>query len=157
MKISNPILFRENITNELHKKIKSSIDIAKQGEEMVYNQSIQMALNENINPSWTNTYFVNIYTTKIKNLMCNLQLWLNNTSAQTHYEWNPSLWEPYFDEIRKKELDTTNNLVAATDVFTCGKCKSKKCTYTQQQTRCADEGITTFVTCLVCDKKWKIN
>ena len=44
---------------------------------------------------------------------------------------------------------------ASTDNFTCGKCKSKKCTYYQLQTRSADEPMTTFVTCLNCGKRWK--
>jgi len=73
-------------------------------------------------------------------------------------------------------------------VFKCGRCKSKKTTYYQMQTRCevlllatsglrsradtfsvrfktslltqsqrrsADEPMTTFVTCLECEKRWK--
>ena len=41
--------------------------------------------------------------------------------------------------------------------FTCKKCKSKKTTYTQAQTRSADEPMTTFVTCLSCDFRWKFS
>ena len=40
-------------------------------------------------------------------------------------------------------------------LFTCGKCKSKKTTYYQLQTRSADEPMTTFVTCKDCNKRWK--
>ena len=40
-------------------------------------------------------------------------------------------------------------------VFKCGRCKSKKTTYYQMQTRSADEPMTTFVTCLECEKRWK--
>ena len=47
------------------------------------------------------------------------------------------------------------NIEASTDNFTCNKCKSKKCTYYQLQTRSADEPMTTFVTCLECGKRWK--
>lgn len=39
--------------------------------------------------------------------------------------------------------------------FTCNRCKSKKTTYYQLQTRSADEPMTTFVSCLNCDKNWK--
>lgn len=39
--------------------------------------------------------------------------------------------------------------------FTCNKCKSKKTTYYQLQTRSADEPMTTYVSCLNCGKKWK--
>ena len=40
-------------------------------------------------------------------------------------------------------------------IFTCGKCKSKKTTYYQMQTRSADEPMTSFVTCLHCQNKWR--
>ena len=42
-----------------------------------------------------------------------------------------------------------------TDMFTCGKCKAKECTYTQLQTRSADEPMTTFVYCTACGNRWK--
>ncbi|KAJ3487860.1 hypothetical protein NLJ89_g11672 [Agrocybe chaxingu] len=38
---------------------------------------------------------------------------------------------------------------AETDAFQCSRCKQRKCTYRQQQTRSADEPMTTFVTCTV--------
>ncbi|XP_041432986.1 transcription elongation factor A protein 2-like [Xenopus laevis] len=42
-----------------------------------------------------------------------------------------------------------------TDLFTCGKCKKKNCTYTQVQTRSADGPMTTFVVCNECGNLWK--
>lgn len=44
---------------------------------------------------------------------------------------------------------------ADTDMFQCGRCKQKKCTYSQLQTRSCDEPMTTFVTCTVCGHRWK--
>ncbi|KAI8323972.1 transcription elongation factor [Martensiomyces pterosporus] len=44
---------------------------------------------------------------------------------------------------------------AETDQFKCGRCKGRKCTYYQMQTRSADEPMTTFVTCTQCDNRWK--
>ncbi|CAG8584290.1 10470_t:CDS:2 [Acaulospora morrowiae] len=44
---------------------------------------------------------------------------------------------------------------AETDMFRCGKCNNRKCTYYQMQTRSADEPMTTFVTCTVCNNRWK--
>ena len=46
-------------------------------------------------------------------------------------------------------------LEAMTDQFKCGRCKSRKCTYYEMQTRSADEGMTIFVTCINCGKRWK--
>jgi len=44
---------------------------------------------------------------------------------------------------------------AETDAFQCSRCKQRKCSYRQQQTRSADEPMTTFVTCAHCGNKWK--
>lgn len=44
---------------------------------------------------------------------------------------------------------------AETDMFKCGKCQKRKCTYFQMQTRSADEPMTTFVTCISCGNHWK--
>ena len=52
----------------------------------------------------------------------------------------------------KKNEENTDDF---TGVFTCGKCRSKKTTYYQMQTRSADEPMTSFVTCLNCGKRWK--
>jgi transcription elongation factor S-II len=37
----------------------------------------------------------------------------------------------------------------------CGKCKKRKCKYYQMQTRSADEPMTTFVTCMECNHRWR--
>ncbi|XP_046856789.1 transcription elongation factor S-II-like [Xenia sp. Carnegie-2017] len=42
-----------------------------------------------------------------------------------------------------------------TDLFKCGKCQKRHCTYTQVQTRSADEPMTTFVYCQECGNRWK--
>uniref|UniRef100_A0A7N0TCD7 Transcription elongation factor n=1 Tax=Kalanchoe fedtschenkoi TaxID=63787 RepID=A0A7N0TCD7_KALFE len=44
---------------------------------------------------------------------------------------------------------------STTDQFKCGKCGQRKTTYFQLQTRSADEPMTTFVTCVNCDNRWK--
>lgn len=39
----------------------------------------------------------------------------------------------------------------------CGKCGQKKVSYSQAQTRSADEPMTTFCECTNCGKRWKVN
>ncbi|KAK7713265.1 transcription elongation factor TFIIS [Diaporthe eres] len=43
------------------------------------------------------------------------------------------------------------------DALTCGKCGQKKVSYSQAQTRSADEPMTTFCECLVCGNRWKFS
>lgn len=60
-------------------------------------------------------------------------------------------------EIEKWHMEaaTIGKMEASTDQFLCGKCKNRKTTYYQLQTRSADEPMTTFVTCTVCGNRWK--
>ena len=39
------------------------------------------------------------------------------------------------------------------ELFKCGKCGKKNCTYNQIQTRSADEPMTTFVLCNECGNR----
>ncbi|XP_061588533.1 transcription elongation factor A protein 1 [Cololabis saira] len=57
------------------------------------------------------------------------------------------------EAVRDHQMATTGG--TQTDLFTCGKCKGKMCTYTQVQTRSADEPMTTFVFCGQCGNRWK--
>ncbi|XP_058249808.1 transcription elongation factor A protein 1 [Hemibagrus wyckioides] len=57
------------------------------------------------------------------------------------------------EAIRDHQMAKTGGTV--TDLFTCGRCKKNKCTYTQVQTRSADEPMTTFVFCNECGNRWK--
>ncbi|CAM9647741.1 unnamed protein product [Laminaria digitata] len=57
-----------------------------------------------------------------------------------------------------KNKDKINKQCGITEqegMFECGRCKSTKTTYTQKQTRSADEPMTTFVTCGNCKNRWK--
>ncbi|NWT74553.1 TCEA3 protein, partial [Prunella himalayana] len=84
------------------------------------------------------------------------------------------------EAIREHQMAKTGGTV--TDLFQCGKCKKKNCTYnqvrpglqgtlawgmlegspltrccsTQVQTRSADEPMTTFVLCNECGNRWKV-
>jgi transcription elongation factor S-II len=71
------------------------------------------------------------------------------------------------EEQRKKEIEyEKENMKKAqvpmaeksiSDSLECGRCKKKKVSYTQAQTRSADEPMTTFCECLVCGNRWKVS
>lgn len=66
---------------------------------------------------------------------------------------------------RDRELERENMLKAQvpqaeksiSDSLQCGKCKQKKVSYSQAQTRSADEPMTTFCECTVCGNRWKFS
>ncbi|KAI9102066.1 hypothetical protein K1719_023576 [Acacia pycnantha] len=53
------------------------------------------------------------------------------------------------------ECERGQQAKATTDQFKCGRCGQRKCTYYQMQTRSADEPMTTYVTCVACNNRWK--
>jgi DNA-directed RNA polymerase subunit M/transcription elongation factor TFIIS len=73
------------------------------------------------------------------------------------------LWPdgPYAKKIEEKIHKDLRKAYLAQEIkntegfFTCARCKSKKTSYYQLQTRSADEPMTTFVTCHQCDRNWK--
>uniref|UniRef100_A0A7N8XD23 Transcription elongation factor n=1 Tax=Mastacembelus armatus TaxID=205130 RepID=A0A7N8XD23_9TELE len=58
------------------------------------------------------------------------------------------------ESIREHQLSKVGG--TETDMFICSKCHGKSCTYTQVQTRSADEPMTTFVSCNSCGNRWKV-
>lgn len=69
------------------------------------------------------------------------------------HEINTKNWEIL---IKKKELrEYRKNNIMATDLYLCHKCKNRRCSAFQLQTRGADEPMTTFVECLICFHKFK--
>jgi transcription elongation factor S-II len=166
-KIENPETFRKNIRSKFNVMIGDEKK-SERLEKGIYNYSLKEATNRKVVKKWDNPFFIQIYIDRVRTLFINLknpelleQLVSNQSKPHifafmTHQEMNPAKWEPLI--IAKTKRDKTKyetTMEAATDTFTCRKCRSKKCTYYQMQTRSADEPMTTFVTCIDCGNRWK--
>ena len=102
------------------------------------------------------TIFINLKNTNVIKKIKKNKKFVKELSLMTHKEICPENWKELIDAKIKRDKNLTSiDLSAATDEFKCYKCKKKKCTYYQMQTRSADEPMTTFVTCLVCGNRWK--
>ena len=137
-------------------------------EKGIFNWTVQHASKNNIVKKWSNSFFVTLYIDRLRSVYINLKkpdvasaVMSANIKSQeiafmTHQDICPEKWKKLIEDkkIRDKQKYEPN-IEASTDNFTCNKCKSKKCTYYQLQTRSADEPMTTFVTCLECGKRWK--
>lgn len=78
----------------------------------------------------------------------------------TPNEMAPESLKKEIEKLHKKNLFDAQGATekrAVTDRFTCGKCKHKKVSYYQMQTRSADEPLTTFCTCENCGNRWKFS
>lgn len=75
-------------------------------------------------------------------------------------ELAPESLKKKLEEIKEKNLFNAQGATierSVTDRFQCGKCKERKVSYYQLQTRSADEPLTTFCTCEVCGNRWKFS
>jgi transcription elongation factor S-II len=170
-KIENPDTFRSNIRKKLSDFFISSDNKNKHAtnlEKGIHNWALKEATNRKVVKKWDNPFFVQIYLDHLRSIYNNLKnerlvtLVINGDiksheiAFMTHQEMLPEKWE---ELIKQKSIRDKNkfeqNLEAATDTFTCRKCRSKKCTYYQMQTRSADEPMTIFVTCIDCGCRWK--
>jgi len=166
IKIENADLFRINIRKKIDKILnneKNSLNL----EKGIFNYTLKEADRHKIVKKWDNKYFVQIYLDHLRSILFNLKPEIKMqiddglikphiVAFMTHQELSPEKWKQLIETKSKRDKNKfETNIAAATDVFTCRKCKGNQCTYYQMQTRSADEPMTTFVTCLLCSSRWK--
>jgi len=67
----------------------------------------------------------------------------------------PEKWGDLIELTMKREAKMLEvDKSSATDMFKCGKCKKRECSYYEYQTRSADEPMTQFIRCLNCNNRW---
>jgi transcription elongation factor S-II len=99
----------------------------------------------------------NLKNAGIKQNIIENELNASEIAFMTPQELNPVKWKHMVNKKKRKDKNQCEaNFEAACEDFTCFKCGKNKTTYTQAQTRSADEPMTTFVSCLVCSNKWKM-
>lgn len=140
---------------------------AKTIENSVYNFAQEYTNKNNIDESLVESIYMDKKDDIIKNLnsesgLNNLDFLkrimggdidLNKVAYLEPQEIDPNYWEPIIEKLKLREDKSKN--IATTDMFTCGKCKEKRCTVAQMQTRSADEPMTVFVTCMECGHTFK--
>jgi len=166
--IANPDVFRQNIRQKLNSFLQDEKNSSNL-EKGIYNFSLKEADSRKVVKKWDNKYFVRIYVDHFRSIYSNLKpdivdqvkdgsITPQSVAFMTHQELAPDKWGELIDAKSKRDKNKFEvNIEAATDTFTCRKCRSKKCTYAALQTRSSDEATTLFVTCLECGQRWKIN
>ena len=165
-KIENPELFRSNIRNKIDEKLQNEKNSSNL-EKGIFNYTLKEAEQRKIVKKWDNKYFIQIYLDRLRTVYTNL----NDTIIEqitagaikphivafmTHQELNPDKWAALIDAKSKRDANKfETNIAAATDTFTCRKCKGNQCTYYQMQTRSADEPMTVYISCCNCGNRWK--
>jgi transcription elongation factor S-II len=168
--ITNVDVFRENIRKKFKSLLKLNSDLDGINlEKGVFNFAIKEASHKKIVKKWENPQFMIIYLDRLKSIYINFkdspelieqinsgELLPQNIASMTHQEYKPEQWNGLIEKKIKRDASKyTDNIQASTDMYTCKKCKSNRCTYYEMQTRSADEPATIFVTCLDCGKHWR--
>ena len=164
--IGNQDQFRKNVRARLAALITDSL--AQNIEISILNYAISESTTRKIVKIWENPQFVQIYIDRLRSVYTNMKhpafiqmIISDEISAKqvgfiTHQEMCPDRWrELIAQKVKRDQSRFTQNIEASTDMFTCKKCKSKRCTYYELQTRSADEPATIFITCLDCGKQFK--
>lgn len=168
-KITNSETFRTNIRNKLKEILHQDDEVCSTNlEKGVFNYAIKEAGRKKIVKKWENPHFVCLYKDRLRSIYMNLKndnflkqiqngdILPQNVAFMTHQEFNPERWRLLIEKKMKRDASKyTDNIQASTNMYTCRKCKSNRCTYYEMQTRSADEPATIFVTCLDCGKHWR--
>lgn len=150
-------------------------EIAVELEGQLLSNIVNYCKLNGIDVDWANKVFWNTYRSKAISLYENLRTDGTVTNTENWAkkllsrevdpkafvdmpaeELCPSRWKAALDKIVEAEIRLYSKNVSAAIYLYCSRCKKKsKCDYYQMQTRSADEPMTTFVTCLECDREWK--
>ena len=151
-----------------------NIVISRKLEKGIYNYVIGVAKERNIQRSWDNSMFVNLYRSKILSVYSNLDKdsYIKNTKLLENikngkidpekvgflsvYDTFPDNWKELLNiKSKRDKIKYELKPEAMTNLFKCRKCGSRETSYYEVQTRSADEPMTQFITCLSCSNRWK--
>jgi len=184
MNISDPTTFRKNTKTFLSNIIRhattsndtvemdtdSIIQLASNIEIATYNHTLRVAEDKQVAKSWKKQTFVTLYNSYLRSVINYIKrdqmiqvftdeafdpaVIENGTIDQFNQEkWGPVIKQTQMSADGMYEM----NAEASSDDFVCRKpkCRSKRCSHYQMQTRSADEPMTTYVTCLDCGNRYK--
>lgn len=166
---------RPKVVGLIQEKTSIQDNIAKDVEIGIYNWCIAYADQHKIIKSWTNQKFANLYLQKARSVVTNMdkESYIKNERLVKRMEEKeflpheipfmkpensfPERWKTTIDAYMKKyENAYENKVVAMTDMFICGKCRKRECTYYEIFSRSADEPAVIHIRCVNCGNSWKI-
>lgn len=173
-KFSNRIDQKRNVMVKYINNIVDDINMSRKIEKGIYNYVISISKERNIQRSWENTMFSNLYKSKILSVYSNLDTdsYINNHELLKNikvgeikpekvgylsvYDTFPDNWKELLNiKSKRDKIKYELKPEAMTNLFKCRKCGSRETSYYEVQTRSADEPMTQFITCLSCNNRWR--
>ena len=165
---------KRNLMVKYINNVVNHIVISRKIEKGIYNYVIGVAKQKNIQRSWENQMFINLYKSKVLSIYSNLDTnsYINNNQLIKNiisgeikpenvgflsvYDTFPDNWKELLNiKSKRDKIKYELKPEAMTNLFKCRKCGSRETSYYEVQTRSADEPMTQFITCLSCNNRWK--
>ena len=129
-------------------------------ENAILNRCIADAQRWFVDIDWDTSAFREMYRSRAMSLYSSRKLAESMTPeefvATSEVDRHPECWTDHLKKVAELDRALYSRKKTANILMYCSGCKKKtNCDYYQMQTRSADEPMTTFVTCLECDKRWK--
>ena len=136
-------------------------------EKLVFNSSLALGRIKNVPRNWDHKPFRFIYISLVRRFRYSLlhssellqkvlakELSLKVLVGMSPYEMMPEMYA-CVKELPAVVSNEELLLNLPDGAFKCMRCKGRKTTYYELQTRCADEPMTAFITCHQCGTHWK--
>ena len=173
-KFSNHTDVKRNIMVKYINQTINDIKISRKIEKGIYNYIIQVSKERNIQRSWDNIMFTNLYKSKVLSVSSNIdkECYIKNNQLLENikngninpekvgflsvYDVFPDNWKELLNiKSKRDKIKYELKPEAMTNLFKCRKCGSRETSYYEVQTRSADEPMTQFITCLSCSNRWR--
>ncbi len=170
---SSILKYRDQSKSLLHGILQSS-NLVNNIETGIFNECLNLSIQKSLGIE--SMAFCALYVSKARQIIDNLnpKSYIGNKDllnalktgavdatclpTLSPQELFPANWDKLVQaKKRRDEIQYSSTTQAMTDTYKCRKCGSRKITYYELQIRSADEGFTTFFTCLGCGCKWKTN
>ena len=168
--------YRNHILDCINKQLGNVLksDVQVKLEEIILTVSIKDAKEKYVNKHFDNNLFQICYMSAARRIISNLNqksyvknehlisrilkghLEIEHLVEMDVTDYAPSIYAPLREQMNLREQHLLEgNKAMATDLFKCGRCHKRECTYYELQTRSADEPMTKFITCVNCGSHWK--
>jgi len=144
-------------------------------EQAILKSALKDATARTVLKSFENPLFEVVYMSAARRLLGNLNtksyvgnqqllqkvvqgaLDIDTLADMNVMDYAPTIYAPLRERMMLREQhQLEGNKAMATDLFKCGRCHKRECTYYELQTRSADEPMTKFITCLNCGNHWRM-
>jgi DNA-directed RNA polymerase subunit M/transcription elongation factor TFIIS len=169
--------YRTHLQQVIQKQLGSVLKKAEQEqlEQTILQSAMQDAKSKHVLHHFDNSLFQVCYMSAARRLLSNLNpknyvgnqhllpkllnksLEIATLGSMTNMDYAPSIYAPMRERMSLREQhQLEGNKAMATELFKCGRCHKRECTYYELQTRSADEPMTKFITCINCGNHWRM-